>query len=278
MARLLLTLLLFTLMAFAEIPLTKPLVEWKRRIEASGAAIYIARVVVDRASNQMTLEESGPGDELAAEFLGNEESARQFLAAQAMTVSRQEGGRQVHLVLLNGERRLDAAGEEAVLAHEFGHAWLRSQGYAAPVYRPGPAACLAIHAADLVQHVLIRRELAARGLDHRLPWIPLLDEAVRRYQALAAPPQQEPCQRLLTIAQWVDTRLGSEGDPWPGRERFEQQHRRLFGDLEPAVAELCAYLKAQDLEDKAVHAAALRWVHARLQRAAVEDRPLNTRE
>lgn len=138
--------------------------QWRAEIEAAGGApVLVAEVEFSADGSEMRLPDDVPGRPLFVQYLRREDFVRQFLLMRGVLVHHQGPDANAFLVLLNGARRGEwGAHEASLLGHEFGHAWLRARGYPAPVFPPGPLACLAIHTGDIVQHVLIRREMDRR--------------------------------------------------------------------------------------------------------------------
>ena len=261
-------------LAFLTLALPPALEQWRADIEsAGGAPVYVAEVEFSPDGEQMTLPDSTPARPLFAQYLRQEDFVRQFVLMRGVLIHHQGPDGQAHLVLLNGARRPEwGAHQDALIAHEFGHAWLRAKGYPAPVFQPGPLACLAIHTGDIVQHVLIRREMEARGIDHLPLWLASLEAA----NAGASPlPDSEgsakvragdACLALRQTAEWADARLGFAGSRPEIVESYELQMRRLFPDLEPAVSAIAEAVRSRKVEDRQQHLDALEQVHALLRR------------
>ena len=233
--------------------LTPALESWKAEIESAGVPVLIAHVEHDKGTNTYSLPEGIERRALFAEYLGQTDFLRQFEQMYGVMVHHKKG-RAAYLVMLNGGRQEEwAPYEEAVLAHEFGHAWIKSKNYPTPIFQTGLAGCLAIHTGDIAQHVLIRKELARRGIDQRTFWLKTLDEATAKAAGMEKPPEQDRCVRVMQAAELVDVRLGLEGVDWAGREAYEARVSRVFPEVEPTVAGIVAWMKDHDMEDVAEH-------------------------
>src|SRR3954447_3088272 len=142
-------------MLFASV-LSPPLAKWKGEIEATGkTTVVIARVFTDPVRNELMLADDVEFRPLLSRLLANRSFVSQFVQTHAMNVNANTGVRPVSVVFLNMARAADWEGQEdAVIAHELGHIWLHTQGYQAP-HVAGRLSCEAVHAGDIVQHVLI---------------------------------------------------------------------------------------------------------------------------
>lgn len=132
-----------------------------------------------------------------------------FDRTQALTLRYEAGERKRALVFLNMTMippEKDAL--PALIAHELGHIWLASIGFQPLPYVPGPNGCLAIHASDMVQHTLMRREMDRRGIDWRTYFLRDYENA---YAALViahkkGDPPGDACWRAQRLALMVDVR------------------------------------------------------------------------
>lgn len=253
--------------------------EWRREIEAAGGApVYVAEVEFSADGQQMRLAEGVEGRELFVRYLRQEDFVRQFVMMRGVLVSHQAPEGAAHLVMLNGGRRKEWERHEAALVgHEFGHAWLRARKYPTPVFQPGPLACLAVHTGDIVQHVLIRREMERRGIGHEAMWLESLERAVEAARGLAdgegtrRARAGDACLALRQAAEWVDVRLGfaGRGADRPGViERYESEMRRVFPEVEPVAGAIAEAVGAREVEDRQQHRDVLREAHARLRALA----------
>lgn len=237
--------------------LTPALEEWKKEIENAGVPVLLARVEHDKGSNTYSLPEGIEGRELFAEYLNQSDFLRQFEQMYGVMVHHKKD-KPAYLVMLNMGRVGEwGANEEAVLAHELGHAWIKSKKYPTPVFQTGLAGCLAIHTGDIVQHVLIRKELERRGIDQRTFWLKTLDEATAKAGEMERPPEQDRCIRVMQAAELVDVQLGLEGVEWARREAYESMVRRVFPEVEPTVAAIVDWMKRRDMEKVDEHRQAL---------------------
>lgn len=236
--------------------LTPALDQWKKEIESSGVPVLLARVEHDAGSNTYSLPQGIEGRDLFARYLGQTDFLRQFEQMYGVMVHH-KADRPAYLVMLNMGRAEEwREFEEAVLGHEFGHAWIKSKQFPAPVYQPGLAGCLAIHTGDITQHVLIRKELERRGIDQTKFWLRTLDRAAKAGER-QRPPEDDRCIRVMQARELVDVRLGLEGVEWPGREAYESMVKRMFPEVEPTVAEIVAWMKQHDMADLTQHRQAL---------------------
>jgi hypothetical protein len=255
-------------LAFLLFALPPALEEWRTGIEArAGVPVLVATVEFSGDQSEMRLPADVPGRHLFARYLSEESFVRQFLLMRGVMVRHMDGPESAFLVMLNGARRGEwAAYEEALVGHEFGHAWLLAQGYPAPVYRPGPNGCLSIHTTDLVQHILIRRDMEARGIPHAAFTLKSLEEALQAARTWAdgegmRRARQEPCLALRQLAEWVDARMGPAPEQWSGMRDYEAEMRRIFPGLEEPAAALEHVLRAREVSDHQQHREAIEAVY-----------------
>jgi hypothetical protein len=258
------------LAAFAAEPLTPALLEWEREIEAAGTPLYIARVEYDSTRNAYSLPPDTEGLKLFEQRLGQDEILVQFHQMYASMIYHRSPEGNAFLVLLNGARKDEwEKHEEALLAHEFGHAWIKSKGYPSPLFQPGLAGCLTVHSGDVIQHILLRAEMRRRKIDFVPFWLQTLDAAVAasstQSESAAKP---DGCTLVKQAAEWIDVHLGLEGVEWPGRSKYETAVRKNFPAVEPAVTELVAYLKNRDVSRREDYSEAMHHVFARLRKLA----------
>ena len=254
--------------------------QWIRDIEQlGGGRVLIAHVDHDSASNEIRLAQGTENPTLFTEFLQQPAFVRQFMAAQALTVSRQTPEGPQHLIFINTARAAAFKdSEEALIGHELGHAWLRAQGYPAASSVDGPASCLAIHTTDAVQHILIRKELERRGIDAQTSWIHTLDNALDQWKGNPLPATLPACERIQAASQWIDVRLGLAQAEWERKAEYEAQLAGHYPDIERVVAELTDYLSHLDVADKEVNKQALVEVARRLRALATPTTPLKTNQ
>jgi hypothetical protein len=246
---------------------------WRGEIEAAGGVpVLVVEVEFDSEGQQMPLAEGVAGRALFAHYLRQDEFVRQFVHMRGVMVHHRGWGGEAFLVMLNGARRAEWESHVAALVgHEFGHAWLRAKRY--PVITPeaGDPPCLGIHAGDIVEHVLIRRELDRREIGHR-------GYAVESYAAALAAMRkredgeglrqssQDRCLALRQVALWVDARLGLGAEDWPDFAQYEAEARRVFPGLEEHVGVIEALVRAAALDDPEEAKAALEAVAGRLRK------------
>lgn len=237
---------------------------WQQEIEQEGKApVVIARVYRDRAQNTITLPPETPQRELVKSYLQKEEFVRNLMDAHALLISHRDNFGMTHLIVLNMDRAGEWASEDAIIAHELGHAWLKARGYPAPILQDGPTMCLGIHTGDVVQHILIRAEMERRGIDYRTGWLRDLDAALEGMEKDPAMPT-EPCKRLRLAALWLDVRLGLSPQAWPNYSRFERLMTARAAWMKLFIDQIDAYLRGIDAADKTAHRQALDYIFARL--------------
>jgi hypothetical protein len=247
--------------------LTERLETWRQEIAQLGNQ----RIVLAQATpgnGRFSVPDDTGELEMVRLILAQPGVEEQLSLAYSLLVSNQTAAGTTHVVLLNMARKEEwEPGEEALLAHEFGHAWIKAKGFPVPRFIPGPTACLSIHTADVVQHVLIREEMDRRGIDHRSHWIKALERSLDFHEKQPAG-KAEPCETVREAALWMDVRLGLSEAQWGDKARYENALRRRFPAAGRQVDEMTAWLKDKDLADKAVHREALGFVFERLRRAA----------
>ena len=222
---------------------------WQQEIESRGGASLIpVRVFVEVRNGAPTyvLPDDTPQRPLLAQYFGDANFRAQFVRTHAVSIQLPT----VSFIVLNMDRMKDmGAGEEILLSHEFGHAWLHAQGLRAPVLPPGQAGCQAIHVGDIVQHLLIRDEQTRRGFDFRPGWVRDLQAAAEKLRQ--QPPDTttpiDPCLRLERLALLVDVEAGLTDGQWTGRKEFLD--RLPAGDprLKDMAGRLTRILRGYDL-------------------------------
>lgn len=233
-----------------QVELTAKLTAWKQEIEATGAQVSIAQVFTDNGA--YVLPRDIDGRDILLHFFSQYEFRAQFALAHALNINLDQP-RRLSFVLLNREKlKSSKESDEAIIGHELGHIWLHQRGFRAPPLVPGALACEAIHSGDAVQHILIRRELAARRIEFKKAWIADLENAyqILSKQPLATAPAGDVCARLQRLAQTIDTRLGLLESDWPNRDQYEQ--RLNAGDplLAELVTRMVSLLNALDLTNR----------------------------
>jgi hypothetical protein len=178
---------------------------------------------------------------------------------------------EAYLVLLNGAREAEWKGHlEALLGHEFGHAWIQAQGYATPVFVANQWACVAVHTGDVAQHVLIRAEMDRRGMEYRKFWYAGLEGSIPGMEKDPPLPETDRCARVAVAGQVVDVRLGLKPGEWPQMERYEAALRKWMPEVLPTVDEIVAYMRQHDMVDQAQHREALQFVFGKLKDLAYQ--------
>jgi hypothetical protein len=244
--------------------LSGPLELWRLEIEKAGPqTVYLLALppgfpVPEGTANKAVLEQ----------FTDNPNFQEQFARAQALSITYQGPEGRLSFVLLN-PTQTTPEDEPYVIAHEFGHLWLKAQRYPAPSYLGGPSSCLSILAGDAVQHVLIRAEMDRRKIAWRPPWLRSLGLALEGLQRQIDPPAPDRCQAVAQAVLWIDVSLGLTKAQWPERTRFLETLSKQFPLIQPAAAELAAELKRANLASKPEHQQALQTVFTRLKQMAM---------
>ncbi|MBI4892030.1 MAG: hypothetical protein HY821_15500 [Acidobacteria bacterium] len=246
----------------AEIVLTAALAQWKGDIEArSGLPLVVAETEYEANDHSFRLAPDTPQRAAFIEYLQVENFRRQYMQMYAVMIHHKAAGGSAYLVMLNGMRRADWKGhEEALIAHEFGHAWIKAQGYPTPIFIDNQWACVGVHSGDVVQHGLIRSELDKRGIEYRKFWLGGLETATLQMETSPSPAPEDRCARIRVAAQWLDVKLGLKPGEWPAQARYEAALRKWMPEVEPTVDQIVNLLKGKDLSDKDVHRAALKAV------------------
>jgi len=256
---------LLVLATVAAPPLTERLKKWKAEIEQRGELVVVVRIGTDRETNQIRVPPATPRRFVVARYLADERFAEQFRRTHAMTINYQAEDGRAHLVLLNMDRAAEFKdAEEALIAHEFGHAWLDALGFRSPDYSGQARPCLAIHTGDIVQHILIRRELETRGFPYRDNWIRNLDLTLDALHEENPPAPGGECDSLARVALWIDVRLGLNPESWSRHGEFDAAFRRHFPELAATVDELVQVLNAVDVTVQERYRRALAYVGRRL--------------
>ena len=259
----------WALFLLATVSLSPSLATWKESIEKTGKiAVVLLRLPATAQTAVLALPGDTPEREALAQYTDQPGFVSQYRGAQAMTVNYLGSKGRVSFVLVNPEHAGTGAAEEAVIAHEFGHIWLKAQRYPAPAYAGGESACLSVHALDAVQHILIREEMERRGVAWKAPWHAALGAALAQMESEpGAAAKVGRCQTLGQAAMWIDVALGA-GD-WGRQRDFLAAMRRRFPEMVPAAEEITAYLRSAGVEDLARHRAALSFVFGRMKQLAL---------
>jgi hypothetical protein len=240
--------------------LTPPLEGWKQQIEErGGGSLVVVRVATDREHNQISLPEDTPFRDVLKRYFLDPGFVSQFIRTHALNLNYIGREGRLHFVLVNLALAKEWEDfEEAVLAHEFGHIWLSVAGYPAANLRGRSPDCIATQATDIVQHILIRRELASRGIDYRGYWIRNLDSALSHLrQEQNAIGQRSSCQTLAQVTLWLDVALGLEPTEWAGRPEFLEKMFARFPEIETAARSLETLLRGVPLEEPGAYRDAL---------------------
>lgn len=239
------------------VQLSPNLAAWKAELEAKGGRmILLARVYTDKARNELRLPDDTTQRAAFARILADPAIVTQLVHMHAMTVNLDGFGRRASFVLLNMARAEEWQGlEDPLIAHEFGHIDLHTRGYRAPD-ATGIELCEAVHSGDIVQHILIRREMKRRSIDY-IPWMTaILDPVVTRLRS-SAPMTESHCDHVARLAMWLDVSLGLTEADWPRFTEFQVLMAQAFPDLTPIAADLRDRLKGQDVSNQLVYGQAL---------------------
>lgn len=249
-------------MTAATLVLTAALATWQGEIEtAGGVPLLVAKVEYSEADHTFRLPGDVKGRELFVEYLRQPAFVAQFHQMYAAMVHHRVEGQEAYLIMVNGEKEKEWEGyEEALLAHEFGHAWIKAHGFPTPRFQNDGWSCVSIHTADITQHVLIRAELDRRGIDHKTFWQTTVGKAITQAEKGQTLWTDTGCSRVAVAAQLVDIRLGLPSF----REPYEAIVRKQLPVVLPVVDRLVKYLGDVDLWDKAQHRQALQTVFAEL--------------
>lgn len=244
--------------------LTGPLEIWRLEIEKTGPqSVYLLQLEPGQA-----VPADAPHKAVLEQFTENPNFQQQFANAQALSITYLGTEGRLSFVLLN-RKQTPPEDEPYVIAHEFGHLWLKAQRYPAPVYQGGPSSCLSILTGDAVQHVLIRGEMDKRKMAWREPWVRSLTAALAALETREDPPVPDRCQTIVQAVLWIDVSLGLTDGQWPERRRFLDLLSKRFPAIQPGAAELAGYLGKQDLAEKAEHRRALQTVFTRLKELGI---------
>jgi hypothetical protein len=262
----------WALFLVCSVVLSPAMADWQREIERVGRiAVVLLRLPANSQTTVLTPPPETPRRDLLTPFTDQNGFVSQFKGAQAMTVNAIGTDGRVSFVLINPLLAGSGAAEEAVIAHEFGHIWLKAKRHPAPAYTGGEAACLSVHSLDAVQHILIREEMERRRVDWKAPWYSGLEAALRQMESEpGAAAGVGRCQTLGQVAMWVDVALGA-GD-WPRRAAFLAAMRRRFPPIVPAAEEITEHLRGVEVADPARHRTALEFVFDRMKRLALSVR------
>lgn len=248
-------------MLAAAVTLSAALLAWKADIEARGVTLVIAEARLDAPGGRFTVPADTPLREVLDQWLASADFRQQFQLMHATMIFQRLPERPAAFVLLNGDRRPEwESRQEALLAHEFGHAWISAEKFPVPVFVPGPHACLAVHTGDITQHVLIRSEMERRGIDGRRSWLEQLERSIPVLETASPPPEEDRCARARQAAEWVDVKLALAPGQWPAQARYEAAVRRYMPEIVSTVERIADYVRSHDMSDRAQHRQALQAV------------------
>ena len=236
--------------------LSPSLALWKAQLQGSGRLIVLAKVY--SVNGELRLPADTEQRTAVAHILGEPAIAAQFAKMHAMTVNLQSYGRRASFILVNMARENEWQGfEDVIIAHEFGHIDLHVRGYRSPGVGPGTPLCEAMHTGDIVQHILIRREMTQRGIDY-VPWMagtlsPLIDRL-----RVPGPAPGNRCDQLAKLSMWLDASLGLTPEDWPRLPEFLDLMEQSYPELAQVASDLHDRLGAMDVADRAGYKAALK--------------------
>ncbi|MFN0170046.1 MAG: hypothetical protein ACKV22_26780 [Bryobacteraceae bacterium] len=242
--------------------------DWRKEIEAAGATVNFVNIVTDPVRNEMRIEGEVRDRALLVSYLANERFRGELVNAHALTISQNAGGRSIHFIVFNMAREAEwRKHEEGLVAHELGHVWLQVRGFAGVPYVSGKAeSCLAIHVNDVVQHVIIRAEMARRGIDGIDYWLSKLLPLISDLESGAAAPVLPPCRQAALLSHWLDARLGTAAEDWDKMKPVEQQFSRLYPLLAAAASEVESEVRRMNPASLEGYEQSLRFVRDRFNR------------
>lgn len=244
----------------AQVELSPRLQEWRAELNETGIRVLFARIYTDTDRNLLILPPDAPERPRFAGMLAQNAFVEQFVHAHALTVNLSG----ISLVFLNMRRAAEWEGhEEALLAHELAHIGLKARGYES-VRATGLPPCQVIHATNIVQHVLVRRELRARGINEapfRIRTLSPVLEASGDGQDV----RSSECDRARRLELWIDVAIGLTDEQWAQRKRFLDLMEKKWPELAQPSARLSARLEKADLSDEKVYEETLTAVAAALQ-------------
>ncbi len=262
---------LFAAESSSRVALTPPLARWKADIEATGkTTVVLARVFTDAGRNELTLPDDADFRPFLRTLLESKSFVAQFVQTHAINVNSNTGLRPISVVLLNMARAADWDGQEdAVIAHELGHIWLHARGYQAPHAANG-LSCEAVHAGDIVQHILIREQMRIRRIAFLPFWIRTLEVALDELNANTADQAAQridPCRRISRLALWVDVALGLSDKDWSRGPELLSAFRKNFPELEQPASRIEMLLRGRNLQGHQTYQLLLREVLFEVHRA-----------
>jgi hypothetical protein len=123
--RSLVTILYVHALLLAQVLLSGPLLLWQSAIEKKDVSkVVLLRVEAGRQPTEYR--------DVLSSFFMNPEFVAQYRNAQAMSINLKQPDKTLRFVLINPTLAGTGAAEEAVIAHEFGHLWLKALHYPAP--------------------------------------------------------------------------------------------------------------------------------------------------
>lgn len=221
--------------------------------QASGGLVVIVPVETDPIQNALRIPPAFPGRPVMAKLLSEESFVVLLLRAHALNVNYRGAEGVFHFIVENQARSADwNEMEDSLLAHEFGHIWLNAIGYRSPQSdtTDAPAACLAAHTGDIVQHILIRDEAQRRGVDVMRFWLHVQEMALTLPESQTAP-QLDRCQKWQAAAEWLDAVLGAP--QWPLLDRYQTKMRAYYPVLIPFITQIREWIEPLNLWDRSIY-------------------------
>ncbi|MBI4904880.1 MAG: hypothetical protein HY820_14685 [Acidobacteria bacterium] len=230
--------------------------QWKREIERlSSGPVVIVPVETDAVRNVLNIPPVFAGRAVMVQLLSAEAFVSQLVRAHALNVNVDGPLGVFHFVILNRRRAADWEGmEDSLIAHEFGHIWLNVTGYRSlEAGTDARQACLATHASDVIQHILIREEAQRRGLDTMRFWLRVHTAALVNERTPAATTGR--CEQWQAFAEWMDAMLGAPR--WDLLDKYERSMTARYPALRALVTSTRDWLATIDLWDRSVYEHAL---------------------
>jgi hypothetical protein len=249
------------------VPLSPALSRWKQQLERRGGlTIAVIPVRTDTVSNQVILPPQVPYRAVVEQFLASPGFWSMFVNTHAVTINYLGLEANCALILLNLALADQFAGdEEAVLAHEFGHIELNVRRYPGPRFVPRSDACRHTIAADMLQHVFVRRFTAERRIDTSRLWSRNAATALEGLRSETLQDELTLCQEAGRLLLAVDVAQGLESARLPQGEELLTALADRHPDHVELRDEIVARLRRPDLADPAVYRATMTWLLGRLE-------------
>jgi len=241
----------------AKVALTKRLAEWRDEIEALGRGkMVLARVYADPQRTRVYLPPDADERPIIVQYLRNTNFLKDFLATHAVNINHKGSDGWYYIILVNMSRAAEWDGhEEAVLANQFGHAWLYAENYPFPTYEGKSNSCMAMLAVDAVQHVIIQDELKRRSISYAEYWIPLLEKMLGNLRRDDTPASAKlpPCFLIGKLVLWVEVRLTLSPETWADYTAFNAAMAKKYPILAKQQDEIYRLIAGKRLRDVDVY-------------------------